>query len=91
MKKLFLIFILLFIAVYPVFSANDTDYFRWNNPVDWLDNQRKPISGEKIYRNFSDLAHHIYTDSQTILLIIENDSVAKNYRINLLEDRKSVV
>ncbi|HPN32424.1 MAG TPA: hypothetical protein PKY81_15840, partial [bacterium] len=64
---------------------NDTDYFRWNNPVDWLDNQRKPISGEKIYRNFTDLAHHIRTDSEAILLIIQSDSEAKNYRMNLLE------
>jgi hypothetical protein len=85
MRKINLCLIMIIIFAYPVFSANDTDYFRWNNPVEWLDNQRKPISGEKIFRNFTDLAHHIRTDSETILLIIQSDSEAKNYRMNLLE------
>ncbi len=93
LKKIFIVLMLIFNLSNLFADDTGINLLPYNNPNDWLDNQRKPVSGEKIFANLKSLANHIYSDSSLLHNKIDGindifsaDSTIKDNRIAGLEN-----
>ncbi len=103
MRKSIQFFMLIFLTIFFFNAAGgaETLVLKYKNPVDWMNNQLKPVNGEKILYNFISLetiinTNALNTNSDSVnknarILNIENDSIVKNTRLNILEYFKNTI
>lgn len=85
MKYLFLFLIVLKVNLFA--GLYGVPIIPYDNPEEFRDNQRKPISGEKIYMNFKSLAETTQADSERIQNL--SDTISTVY-IEMSDFKKNI-